>query len=156
MEQRRSIDVPGANHVNPIPTSSRRGLFVVSGAISGTDPEPGKVPADLDEQCRLMFENVRRVMAAAGGSPDDIVKMTVWITDRSLREIMNRHWVALFPDPHSRPARHTLTSRDFAAPMQIQCHLMAVLGDGCGHEDRRYPHDPPLLPVRPALSQRPR
>ena len=76
-----------------------------------------------------MFENVRRVMAAAGGTPDDIVKMTVWITDRSLREIMNRHWVAMFPDPQSRPARHTLTSHDFAAPMQIQCDLMAVMGE---------------------------
>jgi 2-iminobutanoate/2-iminopropanoate deaminase len=130
MEKRRSIDVAGAKHVNPIPSASRRGPFVVSGAISGADPETGKVPADLDEQCRLMFENVRRVMAAAGGSPDDIVKMTVWITDRSLREIMNRHWVAMFPDAQSRPARHTLTSRDFAAPMQIQCDLMAVLGEG--------------------------
>jgi 2-iminobutanoate/2-iminopropanoate deaminase len=47
-----------------------------------------------------------------------------------LREIMNRHWVVMFPDPQSRPARHTLTSRDFAAPMQIQCDLMAVLGEG--------------------------
>jgi enamine deaminase RidA (YjgF/YER057c/UK114 family) len=36
-------------------------------------------------------------MAAAGGSADDIVKMTVWITDRSLREIMNRHLVVMFP-----------------------------------------------------------
>jgi 2-iminobutanoate/2-iminopropanoate deaminase len=116
--------------VNPIPSASRRGPFVVSGAISGTDPATGKVPADLDEQCRLMFENVRRVMVAAGGSPDDIVKMTVWITDRSLREIMNRHWVTMFPDPHSRPARHTLTSHDFTAPMQIQCDLMAVISEG--------------------------
>src|SRR5271154_7261742 len=105
MEKRRSIDGGGAKHVNPTPSPSRRALFVVSGAISGADPETGKVPADLDEQCRLMFDNVRRVMSAAGGSPDDIVKMTVWITDRSLREIMNRHWGAMFPDAHSRPAR---------------------------------------------------
>ena len=129
MEKRRSIDVPGAKHVNPIPSASRRGPFVVSGAISGTDPDTGKVPADLDEQCRLMFENVRRVMAAAGGSVDDIVKMTVWITDRSLREIMNRHWVAIFPDPHSRPARHTVASGDLVPPMQIQCDLLAVIAD---------------------------
>jgi 2-iminobutanoate/2-iminopropanoate deaminase len=129
MEKRRSIDVPGAKHVNPIPSASRRGPFVVSGAISGADPQSGKVPDGLDEQCRLMFDNVRRVMAAAGGSPDDIVKMTVWITDRSLREIMNRHWVAMFPDPQSRPARHTLNSRDFTPPMQIQCDLMAVIGE---------------------------
>ena len=130
MEQRRSIDVAGAKHVNPIPSASRRGPFVASGAISGADSETGKVPDDLDEQCRLMFENVRRVMAAAGGSPDDIVKMTVWITDRTLRPILNKHWVEIFPDANSRPARHTLTSRDFTAPMQIQCDLLAVLGEG--------------------------
>ena len=130
MEQRRSIDVAGAKHVNPIPSASRRGPFVASGAISGADSETGKVPDDLDEQCRLMFENVRRVMAAAGGSPDDIVKMTVWITDRSLRPILNKHWIEIFPDPHSRPARHTVTSADFTAPMQIQCDLLAVLSEG--------------------------
>lgn len=130
MEKRRSIEVPGVKHVNPIPSASRRGPFVVSGAISGTDPQTGKAPPDFNEQCRLMFENVRRVMSAAGGSPDDIVKMTVWISDRSLREVMNRHWVAMFPDPHSRPARHTQTSHDLTAPMQIQCDLMAVISEG--------------------------
>ena len=130
MDKRRSIDVAGAKHVNPIPSASRRGPFVASGAISGADPETGKVPDDLDEQCRLMFENVRRVMAAAGGSPDDIVKMTVWITDRTLRPILNKHWIEIFPDPHSRPARHTVTSADFTAPMQIQCDLLAVLSEG--------------------------
>src|SRR5258707_2865503 len=99
MEKRRSIDVTGAKHVNPIPSASRRGPFVVSGAISGTDPETGKVPADLDEQCRLMFENVRRVMTAARGSPHDIGKMTVWITARALRHVTYRHSVAKVPDP---------------------------------------------------------
>src|SRR5258707_4059825 len=130
MKRRGSSAVAAAKRATRTPTPGGRALFVVWGAFSGTDPGPGKVPADLDEQCRLMFENVRRVMAAAGGSADDIVKMTVWITDRSLREIMNRHWVVMFPDPHSRPARHTLTSRDFTAPMQIQCDLMAVLTEG--------------------------
>lgn len=130
MEKRRSIDVPGVKHVNPIPSACRRGPFVVTGAISGADPETGGVAADLDAQCRAMFDNVRRVMAAAGGTPEDIVKVTVWIADRSLREIMNRHWVAMFPDPHSRPARHTMTAQDLAPPMQIQCDIMAVLSEG--------------------------
>ena len=129
IEKRRSIDVAGAKHVNPIPSASRRGPFVVTGAISGADPQSGQVPADLDAQCRLMFENVRRVMDAAGGSPEDIVKMTVWITDRGLRPILNKHWVEMFPEPQSRPARHTLTSTDLAPPMQIQCDLLAVLGE---------------------------
>jgi 2-iminobutanoate/2-iminopropanoate deaminase len=130
MDKRQSIDVPGAKHVNPIPSACRRGPFVVTGAISGADPETGTIAADLDGQCRAMFASVRRLIEAAGGTPEDIIKMNVWIADRSLRETLNRHWVAMFPDPASRPARHTMTSLDLAAPMQIQCDLMAVLGEG--------------------------
>jgi enamine deaminase RidA (YjgF/YER057c/UK114 family) len=129
MEKRRSIEVSGVKHVNPIPSASRRGPFVVSGAISGADPETGKVPAELDAQCRQMFDNVRRIMVAAGGDPEDIIKMNVWIADRKLRDTMNRHWVEMFPDPHSRPARHTIAHADFTAPMQIQCDLLAVIGE---------------------------
>ena len=129
MEKRRSIEVSGVKHVNPIPAASRRGPFVVSGAISGADPATGKVPGDLDAQCRQMFDNVRQVITAAGGTPEDIVKMTVWIADRALRPTLNKYWVEMFPDPHSRPARHTVASGDFSPPMQIQCDLMAVIGD---------------------------
>ena len=129
MEKRRSIEVSGVKHMNPIPSASRKGPFVVSGAISGADPETGTVPADLDAQCRNMFGNVRRIMEAAGGGPDDIVKMNVWIADRKLREVMNRYWVQMFPDPHSRPARHTIAQADFTPPMQSQCDLLAVIGD---------------------------
>jgi 2-iminobutanoate/2-iminopropanoate deaminase len=129
MDKRRSIEVPGVRHKNPIPSACRRGPIVTSGGIFGADPDTGVVPGDFDLQCRFMFENVRRIMAAAGGSSDDIVKMTVWIADRGLREILNRHWVAMFPDPHSRPARHTLTSHDLAAPVQVQCDILAVTGE---------------------------
>ncbi|MBV9858821.1 MAG: RidA family protein [Alphaproteobacteria bacterium] len=129
MEQRRSIHVEGVRHVNPIPSACRRGPFVVSGAISGADPVTGTIPPDLDAQCRQMFENVRRVIAAAGGTPEDIVKMTVWIADRSLRETMNRYWVEMFPDPQSRPARHTVAQADFTPPIQIQCDLLAVVAE---------------------------
>jgi 2-iminobutanoate/2-iminopropanoate deaminase len=72
MDKRRSIEVSGVKHLNPIPAASRKGPFVVSGAISGADPESGTVPADLDAQCAAMFANVRRLIEAAGGSPDDI------------------------------------------------------------------------------------
>ena len=129
MAKRLSIHVAGATHQNPIPSASRIGPFVMSGAISGTDPATGKVPEDLDAQCAAMFANVRRVIEAAGGTPNDIIKMTVWITDRSLRPTLNKYWVEMFPDAHSRPARHTVASGDFTPPMQIQCDLIAVIGD---------------------------
>jgi enamine deaminase RidA (YjgF/YER057c/UK114 family) len=129
VDKRRSIEVSGVKHLNPIPAASRRGPFVVSGAISGADPASGTVPADLDAQCRQMFDNVRRLIEAAGGTPEDIVKMTVWIADRALRPTLNRYWVEMFPDPHSRPARHTVAHADFTPPMQIQCDLLAVVGE---------------------------
>jgi len=129
MEKRRSIDVAGARHVNPIPSASRIGPFVMSGAISGADPATGKVPDDLDAQCKAMFDNVRCVIETAGGTTDDIIKMTVWITDRALRPTLNKYWTEMFPDPHSRPARHTVASGDFTPPMQIQCDLTAVIGE---------------------------
>jgi 2-iminobutanoate/2-iminopropanoate deaminase len=128
MEKRRSIEVSGVKHQNPIPSACRKGPFVVSGAISGADPETGKVPADLDAQCRQMFQNVRRVIEAAAGTVEDIVKMNVWISDRKLRETMNRYWVEMFSDPHSRPARHTIAHSDSTPPIQIQCDLLAVIG----------------------------
>jgi 2-iminobutanoate/2-iminopropanoate deaminase len=130
VDKRRSIEVPGVKHLNPIPAASRRGPFVVSGAISGADPADGVVPADLDTQCPQMFDNVRRLIEAAGGTPEDVVKMTVWIADRALRPTLNKYWVEMFPDPHSRPARHTLAHADFAPPMQIQCDMLAVIGEG--------------------------
>ena len=129
MDKRRSIEVSGVKHQNPIPAASRKGPFVVSGAISGADPESGKVPPDLDAQCAAMFGNVRRLIEAAGGTPDDIVKMTVWIADRALRPTLNKYWVEMFPDPHSRPARHTVAHGDFTPPMQIQCDLLAVIDE---------------------------
>ena len=39
MDKRRSIEVSGVKHQNPIPAASRKGPFVVSGAISGADSE---------------------------------------------------------------------------------------------------------------------
>src|SRR5712691_5004760 len=70
MDNRRSIEVSGVKHVSPIPAASRKGPFVVSGAIGGVDPETGKVPDDLGAQCRHMFDKVRRLIETAGGTPD--------------------------------------------------------------------------------------
>src|SRR3954467_2461887 len=97
MDKRRSIEVAGVKHQNPIPAASRKGPIVASGAISGADPQTGTVSGDLDAQCGQMFDNGRRLIEAAGGSPDDIVKMTVWIADRALRPTLNKYWVEMFP-----------------------------------------------------------
>ena len=107
----------------------RIGSIVMSSGISGIDPQTGKAPSDIDEQCRFMFANVRRVMESVGGSTDDIIKMLVWSKDRSYKNNVNKEWLAMFPDEHSRPARHTMIYTNFAGSVLIQCEITAVLSD---------------------------
>ena len=127
MPKRQSINIEGFVHKNPIPAASRIGNVLMSSIINGVDPATGKVAPTLEQQCRFMFEHVRAIMAKAGGSPDDIVKMTVWMTDRAQRDAVNTEWVKMFPDEHARPARHTMRA-DLEGGLLVQCDITAVFG----------------------------
>ena len=129
MSRRRSFEVPGLRHENPIPMGSIIGPFMMSSGIFGMEPETRKTPPDIESQCRLMFANIRRVMDAAGGSVDDIIKMVVWAKDKIFKEALNKEWLAMFPDPHSRPARHTMLYNGFSGNTLIQCDIIAVLDE---------------------------
>jgi len=124
---RRSIEVPGLRHSAPIPQAAVVGNLLVSGGISPVDPETGKVPEGTEEQVAMAFANVRRVLAAAGGTPEDVVKCTVFVRDRAIRPVIDKYWVEMFPDAASRPARHTL-SIELQGHTQLQLEIMAVLG----------------------------
>lgn len=127
---RRSIDVPGLHHGGlPIPQASVVGNLLVSSGISPLDPDTGSVPDGTEEQVELVFANVRRVLDAAGGSTADVAKCTVFVRDKSIRPVIDKCWIEMFPDDASRPARHTLRI-DLAEPLQIQLEITAVLGEG--------------------------
>ena len=128
MSKRRSIEIDGFGHgTNPIPAASRVGNIVMTGGVYGLDPQSRAIPDGAADQCRLMFANLKRILAAAGASPDDVVKITVFIKDPSVRDVVNPEWTAMFPDASSRPARHTLVNPYLAANMLIQCEALAVL-----------------------------
>jgi 2-iminobutanoate/2-iminopropanoate deaminase len=122
---RQSVYVQGFGHKNPIPAACRIGDLVWSGSIQGTDPETGDYGDTLEAQGRLMFGHVRRIAQAAGVSVDDIVKMTVWMKDRTQRAALNGPWLELFPDPASRPARHTMNA-DLDGAKLVECEFVAV------------------------------
>ena len=128
MARRVSIHIPGFRHANPIPAASRIGNFLVSGGIHGMDPATGKTAESLEDQLRFMFQHVRAVMDAAGGSPDDIIKFAVTMTDRAQRPALNVEWLKMFPDEHSRPARHT-SEGNLSPGMLVQCDIMAVIDE---------------------------
>ncbi|HEY5210354.1 MAG TPA: RidA family protein [Stellaceae bacterium] len=128
MGTRKSIEVPGYGHgPNPIPAASRIGNMVITGGIHGTDTETGKIPADAIGQCANVFANVRKILSAAGASTENIIKMNFWVRDAAARDAINKEWVAMFPDAHSRPARHTLVYDKLSPAYQLQCDFIAVI-----------------------------
>ena len=127
VNRRRSFEVPGLHHENPIPMGSIIGNLMMTSGIFGMEPVTRKAPDDIAGQCHLMFENIRRVMEAAGGTPDDIIKLVVWAKDKTFKDAMNKEWLAMFPDEHSRPARHTMMYNGFSGNILIQCEIVAVL-----------------------------
>lgn len=126
MTKRQVLEVPGVSHDAPIPMGVRLGSLVVSSGIAGKDPQTGQLPPDPGRQVELMFQHVRALMAAAGGSPADIARMTVYVKDIAYREQLNREWLKMFPDEDDRPSRHTL-QWDLRGGMLVQCEILAVL-----------------------------
>lgn len=128
MSARRSIEIEGFNHgAQPIPAASRVGNIVMTGGVYGLDPATGKIPDGVEKQAELMFANLVRIMQAAGAGMDRVVKMTVYVKVPEARAAVNTQWVAAFPDPASRPARHTFQNDHLPANMLVQCDATAVL-----------------------------
>jgi reactive intermediate/imine deaminase len=74
----------------------------LSGQI-GLDPATMEMAAGIDPQIRRVLENLKAVAAAAGGSLDDIVKLTVYLTDLGNFARLNEMMATFFSAPY--PAR---------------------------------------------------
>ena len=128
MAKRKSINGSRARHENPIPNASRVGNVVMSSVIGGTKPGTRELPASLEEQVANVFAHIRHDVEAAGGSVDDIIKINFWVKDPlSQRAALNTEWVKMFPDPESRPARHTAVLPADSRAL-VQADFTAVLG----------------------------
>lgn len=126
MPQRQSIEIPGLVHGAPIPNGSKIGNMVFSSGIGGRDTANDRIPEDPDEQAAAMFQNVRTFMKNAGGSPEDIAHVKLYMLDEKYRDSVNKEWVKMFPDEHSMPARHAVTTA-VRGGYFFQIELIAVL-----------------------------
>lgn len=78
------------------------GTLYLSGQI-GLDPETGRLVDGIENQIRRVFENLKAVAEAAGGSLADAVKLTVYLTDLAHFARVNEIMSAYFEQPY--PAR---------------------------------------------------
>jgi len=127
MAERRSVNFPGFSHQNPIPNASRVGNIVMSSVIGGSNPGTRELPASLEAQVANVFGYIRAAIEAAGGTPENIVKIDFYVKDPTTqREALNAEWVKMFPDANSRPARHT-TALPADSRALVQAAFFAVL-----------------------------
>jgi len=124
MADRKSIDIDGFVHKNPIPNASRIGNILMSGVIFGKDSRTDQIPKTLVEQSALVFSHMKDIVEAAGGTTEDILKVNIYLKDPADRAVVNDEWVKMFPDEHARPARHSHGGCN--PPYLVGCDFTAV------------------------------
>jgi len=78
------------------------GMVFVSGQIP-LDPATMELAEGSEAQVRRVFSNLAAVCEAAGATLDDIVRLTVYLTDLADFPIVNKVMEELFTEPY--PAR---------------------------------------------------
>jgi 2-iminobutanoate/2-iminopropanoate deaminase len=100
-------------------------LIFVSGQIP-IDPETGEmVKGDIREQARQSIENLVAVLEAAGATVDDVVKVTVYLSDMKDYEEFNGVYEEYFG--HSKPARAVVEVSKLPKGAKVEIEAIAVL-----------------------------
>ena len=115
------------------------GLLFLSG-IGPRDPASDAIPGnayyadgrvrayDIAAQARAVFANVRAVLEASGARWEDLVDVTVYLTDMARDfKAYNAVWAEHFPDPATAPCRTTLGITALPTPIAIELKCVATL-----------------------------
>ena len=118
----------GSNHGLLAPAGGR--LLFVAGQVA-SDASGTVTKTGLVEQWAKALENVLAVVQAAGGRPDDIGRLTVYVTDRQAylaslkplgevhRRLMGRHYPAMsLVEVHSLVEAHAQVEIEATAVIQ--------------------------------------
>jgi 2-iminobutanoate/2-iminopropanoate deaminase len=96
----------------------------VSGTIGSHDDQFQPVSGTVGEQTTQALRNLERILEACGASVDDVVKVTVALTDMSTFGEMNEAYVAVFRE--SPPARATMGVSELVLGASVQIECIAV------------------------------
>ena len=100
----------------------------------GTDKIPGVeldeigeiIKYDISEQCYSVFENVRIILEASGSSWDNLVDVTVFLTDmKNDFKTYNKIYADYFKE--NQPCRTTVEITSLPTPIAIELKCIAVV-----------------------------
>ena len=81
---------------------------------------------DIAVQCRSVFENVRSIVEESGSSWENIVDVTVFLTNmKDDFAIYNKLWAEYFSD--NPPCRTTLEIKSLPTPIAIELKVIATI-----------------------------
>ena len=88
--------------IGPYSQAVRHGGFVFLSGQIPLDPATGQlVEGDIAAQARRVFDNLRAVCSAAGGSFEDVVRVGIYLTDlgdfAAVNAVMAENFAAPFP-----------------------------------------------------------
>ena len=122
------------------------GLLFLSG-IGPRDPSTNEIVGneyfadgrvrkyDIAAQTRAVFANVRAVLEDSGARWEDLVDVTVYLTDMARDfKAYNAVWAEYFPDIDSAPCRTTLGITALPTPIAIELKCTAVIRSGTRKE----------------------
>jgi 2-aminomuconate deaminase len=128
--------------VGAFPHAKRVGNFLflsgIGPRVRGSKEIPGVkldssgkiVGYDIETQCRAVFENVRLVLEDAGASWNDIVDVTVFLTNMKKDfPIYNKLYAQYFAgDGKPNPTRTTVEVTALPTPIAIELKVIAAIG----------------------------
>lgn len=101
----------------------------LSGQI-GLDPTTMQLVEGIDAQIVRVFDNLKAVAAAAGGSLDNTVKLNVYLTDLSHFARVNETMATYFTQPYPARAAVGVAQLPRGALVEMDA-VMVTAGVGC-------------------------
>ena len=102
-------------------------LMFVSGQIP-LDPKTGDLVSDsIEEQAKQVLKNVQSICEEAGYSLDDIVKISIFLTDLSNFGIVNDVMKEYFSEPY--PARATVEVSALPLGVNVEIEAIVLIND---------------------------
>jgi 2-iminobutanoate/2-iminopropanoate deaminase len=100
--------------------------FLYTAGMLARDPETNKpVEGDITVQTNRIIDNLEAVLAGAGCSLKDVVKVTVYMTDLNDFPKMNEVYAARFGD--NKPARSTIQAAKLPGGANMEVDMVARL-----------------------------
>jgi 2-iminobutanoate/2-iminopropanoate deaminase len=98
------------------------GLVYVAGQIHAL-PDNTLVGETTEERLAQIMKNINAILAAADASFDDIVKVTIYVTDMSIMSELNKAYPDYFAEPY--PAREAICVKELPLGASIEISVVA-------------------------------